>query len=64
MKLEKEPFTMMVVLTGGRKSSHKFFTMKSARHYAKGLCGNQNVVRISVAGPQGTAVLYDQKDAL
>lgn len=53
-----EPYTMTVHMTEGRKSRHKAHTVKAARHMAKALCGSANVVRITLAGPDGASELY------
>ena len=56
MKTEAK-YLMTVNLTDNRRSTHKFHTIKSARHYAKSLCENNNVVSIKLSGdglPQTT----------
>lgn len=61
---EKPKFKLTVHLTGARKSVHDFFTLKSARHYAKGICNNQNTARIVLTGPGTSLVLFDADDEL
>lgn len=60
----REPeFTLSVLLTGDRKSRHPFWTLKSARHYAKSICNNENVSRIVLTGP-GTNIVMSDANAL
>ena len=58
--IAKEPFRLAVQMTNNRRSHRDFHTLKSARHYAKSICNNLNVVTISVAGPEIVQTLYER----
>jgi hypothetical protein len=59
IKKEKPKYVMTVHLTGARQARHEFFTIKSARHYAKMICENWNVTRVSLSGPDTSVTLYE-----
>lgn len=49
--MAKEPeYHLTVFMSEDRKNKQKFFTLKSARHYAKTVCNNDNVQRIVLTG--------------
>jgi hypothetical protein len=54
-------FNMTVLLTGDRKNRRPFYTLKSARHYAKTVCNDKNVVRIVLTGPNVNVVMYEAR---
>lgn len=57
-KSAKPQFKMTVRMIGDRKATHEFFTVKSARHYAKEICGNHNITKITLAGPDVSTMLF------
>lgn len=49
--MAKEPeYHLTVFMTDDRKNKQAFYTLKAARHYAKTVCNNDNVVRITLTG--------------
>lgn len=49
--MAKEPeYHLTVFMSGTRKNKQAFFTLKSARHYAKTICNSENVERIVLTG--------------
>lgn len=57
-KSAKPQFKMTVRMTDDRKAPHEFFTVKSARHYAKEICGNHNITKITLAGPDVSMTIF------
>jgi hypothetical protein len=59
VRSDKSPtYKLTVHLVGDRKSVHHFHTPKSARHYAKEICNNQNTQRITLVGPDLSQTLF------
>ena len=53
-----ELFSIKITRVEGDAVSHRFFTAKSARIFAKIACNNKNVVQIDLIGPNETQILY------
>ena len=47
-----------VHMSDNRTIRHNAHTAKAARHYARTLCGNREVRRITLAGPDVSCELY------
>ena len=50
MTKQEPPVTVVTKLSGNRKSAAKFFTLKSARHYAKQMANAAQVEQILIDG--------------
>lgn len=49
-RLKEPPYHLTAHLTENRRAKHTAFTLKAARHLAKTLCENDNVVSIDLTG--------------